>query len=172
MFGNATGGKFGADCEPHNRAEAIRCDGSDEVKSTQRGFEIRRKHRSSRDDFEIAPDIVAKEFQILEVHFVTCCGNDMIGDYFRERTVGRDEFEVNPSVGNGGPLKMAVEEERYLSNQPIPHEPATRRSQIVFYEPETLLFRDPHILVSVILFVVTAALAMESIIRLPILENK
>lgn len=39
-------------------------------------------------------------------------------------------------------------------------------------EPETLLFRDPHMLVSVTLFVVTAILAMESLIRLPILDNR
>lgn len=39
-------------------------------------------------------------------------------------------------------------------------------------EPETLLFRDPHILTAVVLFVVTAALAMESMIPIPILENR
>ncbi len=38
-------------------------------------------------------------------------------------------------------------------------------------EPETLLFRDPHILVAVILFVVTAALMIMVKVPLPILEN-
>jgi 4-hydroxybenzoate polyprenyltransferase len=39
-------------------------------------------------------------------------------------------------------------------------------------EPETLLFRDPHILVSVTLFVVTAALAMQNVIPTSILETR
>ncbi|MHB8637141.1 MAG: decaprenyl-phosphate phosphoribosyltransferase [Fimbriimonadaceae bacterium] len=39
-------------------------------------------------------------------------------------------------------------------------------------EPETLLFRDPHILVSVTLFVVTAALAMQNVIPTRILDNR
>ena len=39
-------------------------------------------------------------------------------------------------------------------------------------EPETLLFRDPHMLVSVTLFIITAILAMEALIPLPILDSR